>query len=51
MMEALCSSETAGLTRATRRNAPEDGIISYAVRVSVRDLVNSCTVLGDKWFV
>jgi hypothetical protein len=27
MMEAMCSSETSVLTRATRRHMPEDGIL------------------------
>jgi hypothetical protein len=27
MMQAMCSSETSVLTRATRRNIPEDGFL------------------------
>jgi hypothetical protein len=27
MMEAICSSKTSILTRSTRRDAPEDGIL------------------------
>jgi hypothetical protein len=38
MMEALSSSETSVLTRVTRRNIPEDGILHF--HLSLEDLIN-----------
>jgi hypothetical protein len=42
MMEAICSSETSVLTRAKRRNIPEDGILHSHLRKNLKSYLLQC---------